>query len=152
MWSKEDNFRYEVNVPLPLNRLNKPYVILGYMESCGIWWGIDDRPTVYILSGYNFEPEYEFTHFKMVKEKETEKFQTVELRYRKLLCLAFERNVFLLSLEKRELITQLRSFKSSITSIAFSETYQALFVSTFDNSFASYELSQHMDLTEKGVF
>ena len=88
----------------------------------------------------------------MIKEKVTEKFYTVELKYRKLLCIAFERSIFVLSLEKRELITQLRSFRTSITSIAFSETYQALFISNFDTTFTSYELSQHQDLTEKGSF
>ena len=31
LWAKEDDFRYEVNVPLSLTRLNHPYVVLGYM-------------------------------------------------------------------------------------------------------------------------
>lgn len=32
-WSKEDGFRFEVNVPLPVNNLFNPFVVLGYMES-----------------------------------------------------------------------------------------------------------------------
>lgn len=67
LWAKEDDYRYEVNIPLSLSRLARPYVMLGYMESCGLWWALDERPTVYLLSGYNFEPEHEFTHFKMIK-------------------------------------------------------------------------------------
>jgi hypothetical protein len=55
----------------------------------------------------------------------------VELKYRKLLCVAFERNIFLVSLEKKELATHLKNFSTNITSIAFSETYQALLVSNF---------------------
>ena len=85
----EDSFRYEVNIPLPLTQLSRPYVVLGYMESSRVWFGIDNHPSVYILSHYNYEPEYTFTHFKMVKEKETEKIMTTEIKYRKLLCVAF---------------------------------------------------------------
>jgi hypothetical protein len=41
LWAKEDNFRYEVNIPLSLARLTRPYVALGYMESCRLWWALD---------------------------------------------------------------------------------------------------------------
>lgn len=61
-----------------------------------------------------------------------------ELKYRKLLCVAFETNIFLISLEKRELLAQFKNFTTTITSLAFSETYQALFVSNFENTFHSF--------------
>lgn len=51
--------------------------MIGYLESSKIWYAIDNRPSIYILSSYNYEPVYKFTHFKMVKEKETEKILTV---------------------------------------------------------------------------
>lgn len=54
LWAKEDDFRYEVNIPLPVGRLSRPYIAIGYMESSKVWWGLDERPTIYILSQYNF--------------------------------------------------------------------------------------------------
>ena len=139
-WAIEDNFRFEVNTPLPYHLYVSPYDKIGYMESSRLWYTLDNRPSIHILSPYNYEPEFTFTHFKMVNEtKDT--ITVIELKYRKLLCLAFEKSIFLISLEKRELVTQLKSFNTSITSLAFSETYQALFVSCFSNKFHSFELT-----------
>lgn len=47
------------------------------MESSKLWYAIDNRPVIYILSHYNYEPQYEFRHFNMIKNKETEKIQVV---------------------------------------------------------------------------
>ena len=69
LWAIEDNFRYEVNVPLPASLYASPYVRIGYMESSKIWYALDSRPSIYILSQANYEPEYTFTHFKMVNER-----------------------------------------------------------------------------------
>ena len=30
-WAMEDNFRFEVNVPLPINLYKNPYVSINYM-------------------------------------------------------------------------------------------------------------------------
>jgi hypothetical protein len=69
LWAIEDNFRYEVNVPLPLALSNHPYTTLGYMESSRLWYALDHRPAIYILSQDNYQPEYCFTHFKINNER-----------------------------------------------------------------------------------
>lgn len=54
-----------------MSLLLTPYTMIGYLESSKKWYALDNRPSVYILSHYNYEPEYQFTHFKMIKEKDS---------------------------------------------------------------------------------
>ena len=68
------------------------------------------------------------------------------------MCVAFERNLFLIELQNKEIVTSITNYKTSIASIAFSEAYQALFVSTYEKSFFSYELKDSKDLFEMGKF
>jgi hypothetical protein len=70
-WSKEDNYRFEVNIPFNLNANRQPYVVLGYMESMNMWYAIDNKPVVYGLSSDNFEPNFEINNFRMTKENQT---------------------------------------------------------------------------------
>lgn len=53
-WSKDDNYRFEVNVPLPTENLFNPFALIGYMESMREWYVIDNRPVVFLLSPKNF--------------------------------------------------------------------------------------------------
>lgn len=115
--------------------------MLQYMESEHCWYALDNRPTIYILKSRDFEPKHEISNMRMVKRKETERVLLKELKYRKLICLAFERNLFLVSLGRREIVAHLCGFKTGVTSIAFSECFQVLFVSTFAETFSAYELS-----------
>lgn len=71
------------------------------MESLNMWYAIDNKPVVYGLSSVNFEPEFEINTFRMIKENQTEKIFTLEMKYQKLLCVGFERKIFLISLKKR---------------------------------------------------
>jgi hypothetical protein len=56
----------------------------------------------------------------MTKENKAEKILTLEMKYQKLLCVGFDKKVFLISLKKREIITEVSSFRTSITSVVFS--------------------------------
>jgi hypothetical protein len=49
IWSREDDYKYEVNVPLPIQYLNNPYVSIKYMKTLKKWIAFDDRPAIYIL-------------------------------------------------------------------------------------------------------
>lgn len=75
-----------------------------------------------------------------------------ELHYVQLLCLAFEHNVFLISLKNKEIVSEITNFHTAITSITFSEQYQALFISTYESHFNSYELTINQDLIKRGKF
>lgn len=66
-----------------------------------MWYAVDNKPVVYGLSSANFEPEFEINTFRMTKENQTEKIHTLEMKYQKLLCVGFERKIFLISLKKR---------------------------------------------------
>jgi len=37
------------------------------MESSKKWYAIDNHPSIYILSNYNYEIEHKISHFKMIK-------------------------------------------------------------------------------------
>jgi hypothetical protein len=54
MWSKDDNYKYEVNVPLPAQYLANPYVIIRYMDSMRKWITIDNRSAFYVLNNKNY--------------------------------------------------------------------------------------------------
>lgn len=56
MWSKEDNYKYEVNVGLPHQYLQHPFVIIKYMDSMRCWITLDNRPAIHVLSNRNYEP------------------------------------------------------------------------------------------------
>ena len=56
MWSKEDNYKYEVNVPLPAQNLPNPFIIIKYMDSMRKWITLDNRPAIYVLDNKNYEP------------------------------------------------------------------------------------------------
>ena len=79
MWSKEDNFKYEVNVPLPAQYLRNPYTMIYYMESMKKWITIDNRPAIYVLNHSNYEPDYVFNNPKIRKKKESERILLQEL-------------------------------------------------------------------------
>ena len=120
MWSKEDNYKYEVNVALPTQYLANPFIMIKYMNSMRKWITLDNRPAIYVLNNSNYEPDYFFINPKIRKKKESEKFFLAELNYVQLLCIGFERNLFLVSLKNKEIVSEVHNFRTSITSIAFS--------------------------------
>lgn len=71
MWSKEDGYKYEVNVPLPHQYLGSPFVIIKYMDSLRKWITLDNRPYIHVLDHRNYEPEYSFGNLKIRKKKES---------------------------------------------------------------------------------
>ena len=71
MWSKEDNYKYEVNIPLPSQYLSNPFVIIKYMDSMKKWITLDNRPAIYVLNNSNYEPDYFFINPKIKKKKES---------------------------------------------------------------------------------
>lgn len=141
LWSREDNYKYEVNIPLGAPYLAHPFTMIKYMESMGRWVTLDNRPHIHVLSDANYEPAYSFSNPKIRKKKSCENMLLAEMKYVELLCLGFERSVFLVSLKNREIVSELRNFRTAVSSLVFSESYQALFVSTYEDYFKSYELS-----------
>lgn len=69
MWSKEDNYKYEVNIPLPGQYLGNPFIMIKYMDSMRKWITLDNRPVIYVLNHKNYEPEYVFNNSKIRKKK-----------------------------------------------------------------------------------
>lgn len=69
MWSKDDNYKYEVNVPLPAQYLANPYVIIRYMDSMRKWITIDNRSAFYVLNNKNYQPETVYINNKIKKMK-----------------------------------------------------------------------------------
>jgi hypothetical protein len=122
------------------------------MDSMRSWIVVDSRPVVHVLDHRTLETEYSVSHHRIRKRKKDEKMFLIELHYAQLLAIGFERNVFLLSLAKKEVISEIRGLKSSITSLVFSEFCQALFVSTYEMHFKGYEMVEWRELKEKGIF
>lgn len=54
MWSKEDGYKYEVNVGLPAQFLPHPFVMIKYMDSMRRWVAVDNRPAIHVLSNHNY--------------------------------------------------------------------------------------------------
>lgn len=54
MWSKEDNYKYEVNIPLGGQYLSNPFIIIKYMDSMRKWITLDNRPVIYVLNHRNY--------------------------------------------------------------------------------------------------
>lgn len=66
--------------------------------------------------------------------------------------MGFDRTILLLSVERKEIVSELHGFHTNIYTLCFSEAYQVLLVGCFETYICSYELSEFCDLTEKGRF
>jgi hypothetical protein len=49
MWSREDNYKYEINVPLGQQYAANPFIIIRYMDSMRKWIVVDNRPVIHVL-------------------------------------------------------------------------------------------------------
>lgn len=150
-WSSVDNFRFEINVPLKRELIKNPPTIIYYLACERLWLKLDSKPNIYILSGEDFEIADRFQHSKLKCEKD-ERFIFSEATYHKLFVIAFDRTVLMLSVSRKEIVSEINNFKTDIYTMCFSEAYQTLLVGCFETYFSSYELSEFCDLTEKGRF
>lgn len=94
--------------------------MIKYIDSMRKWITLDNRPVIYVLDNRNYEPEFTFMSPKIRKKKESEKIHIVEFHYVELVCIGFERNLFLVSLKNKEIISEIHTFRTGITSMAFS--------------------------------
>jgi hypothetical protein len=83
-----------------------------------------------MLSSEDFDICDQFHHSKLKCEKD-ETLLLSEASYHKLLIIAFDRSVLMLSVAKKEIVSEIHNFKTNIYTLCFSEAYQLLLVGCY---------------------
>lgn len=136
-------------MPLRRDFLKHPPIRIYYLECERKWLKFDAVPNIYSLSAADFDICDTFHHSKLRCEND-DSLLVSEAAYHKLLILGFDRTILMISVERKEVVSEISSFRTNVYTLCFAEAYQVLLVGCFETHIYSYELSEFCDLTEKG--